>query len=137
MASLQIDSFMHKGLISTNANESVMSVTCTMKENRIGAIAITDDAGKIIGMFSERDLVNKVIPDEMDLNTTKMETVMTSPVITIENNKTAQDAVLLMNDNKIRHLPVVNSEGVPIGMLGIRDIMSALMQQVIDDFMSK
>lgn len=132
---LQVKSFMHKGIVNANTTMSIKDVTCILKDNNIGAVGVTDNNGKLVGMFSERDLVKKVIPQGVDTNTTPVSEVMTSPVVTIDAAETAQEALVVMNDLGIRHLPVIDGSGGPVGMLGLRDIMNVLMQKMVNDFL--
>jgi len=86
-----------------------------MHEEHIGAIAVVDN-NRLIGIFSERDLMNRVVLQRRDPDNTVVGDVMTSPVITIQRTATADDA-LKLDEKHIRHLPVVNTDGKLAGML--------------------
>src|SRR5438046_7368181 len=102
-------------LVTVNAHASVMDAVRTMHEEHIGAIAVVDNS-RLIGIFSERDLMNRVVLQRRDPDNTRVGDVMTSPVITIQRSSTADDALKLMDEKRIRHLPVVMAAGNTAGL---------------------
>ncbi len=85
------------------------------------------DSGKLVGIFTERDLV-KSIADRVDLADKKVGEVMTSKLITLQKyqNEDLAIALTIMGENRIRHLPVVNDEGELIGIITQKNIRSAI-----------
>jgi len=108
-----------------------MDAVRTMHEERIGAIAVVDN-GRLSGIFSERDLMNRVVLQRRDTDNTPVGDVMTSPVITIERTSTADDALKLMDEKHIRHLPVVNIDGNLAGMLSVRSLLHEKVAELTD-----
>lgn len=119
----------HKGtsLVWAAYGSSVYDAIHKMAEKGIGALLIMQD-GKPVGMFSERDYARKVILEGRRSRETKVEEIMTSPLITIAGRATADAGLALMTKERIRHLPVID-EGELIGMVSIGDLVNA----VIDD----
>ena len=76
-----------------------------------------------LGIFSERDVMLRVVSENKDPKTTKMREVMTGPVLTIDKDTSTDDALKIMGERHIRHLPVVNEEGQVEGMLSIRHLL--------------
>jgi CBS domain-containing protein len=102
-----------------------------MHREHIGAIAVVDD-DRLIGIFSERDLMNRVVLEQLDTEQLRVEDVMTAPVITIHRSATADDALKLMDEKHIRHLPVINTDGTLAGMLSVRSLLHEKVQELTD-----
>ena len=118
-------------LVTVSARASVMDAVRIMHEEHIGAIAVVDN-DSLAGIFSERDLMNRVVLERKDPEQTRVGDVMTSPVITIPRSLTADDALKLMDERQIRHLPVVNIDGRLLGMLSVRSLLHEKVQELTD-----
>ena len=118
-------------LVTVSADASVMHAVRTMHEEHIGAVAVVDD-GRLAGIFSERDLMYRVVLERQDPDHTRIGDVMTSPVITIQRSMTSDDALRLMDEKQIRHLPVVNVDGKLAGMLSVRTLLHEKVQELTD-----
>ena len=108
-----------------------MDAVRTMHEEHIGAIAVVQN-DRLAGIFSERDLMYRVVLEGRDPDRTQVGDVMTSPVITIERSMTADDALRLMDERQIRHLPVVNIDGKLLGMLSVRSLLHEKVEELKD-----
>jgi CBS domain-containing protein len=93
-----------------------------MSDKKIGAVCILDADDNLTGIFSERDLLNRVVVKKLDPAVVPIHDVMSETLYVIECNDTPHDALELMEKVGSRHLPVVD-EGRFIGMLSMRDIM--------------
>ena|SRR5438093_462255 len=118
-------------LVTVSVGASVMDAVRTMHEGHIGAVAVVDN-DRLAGIFSERDLMYRVVLDRKDLDRTRVGDVMTSPVTTIERSMTADDALRVMDEKQIRHLPVVNADGRLAGMLSVRSLLHEKVQELTD-----
>jgi CBS domain-containing protein len=118
-------------LVTVSARSSVMDAVRTMHEQHIGAVAVVNN-DRLIGIFSERDLMNRVVLEGQDPHNTHVEDVMTAPVITIQRSLTADDALKLMDEKHIRHLPVINTDGRLAGMLSVRSLLHEKVQELTD-----
>ncbi|HEY6139268.1 MAG TPA: CBS domain-containing protein [Thermoanaerobaculia bacterium] len=103
------------------STESVRDAARRMTEWNVGAIAIVD-GGKLVGVFSERDLMTRVVAAGLDPDGTPIDTVMTKNIGVAEPVENIDDALGKMYSLKCRHLPVVDS-GKLIGMLSLRDLL--------------
>jgi CBS domain-containing protein len=103
------------------STESVRQVARRMTDWNVGAIAIVDD-GKLVGVFSERDLMTRVVAAGLDPDGTPIDNVMTKNIGIAEPVEDIDDALGKMYSLKCRHLPVVDS-GKLIGMLSLRDLL--------------
>ena len=118
-------------LVTVSVEASVMDAVRKMHEEHIGAIAVVDN-DRLEGIFSERDLMYRVVLERKDPEQTRVGDVMTSPVITIPRSLTADDALKLMDEKQIRHLPVVNIDNRLVGMLSVRSLLHEKVQELTD-----
>jgi CBS domain-containing protein len=118
-------------LVTVHGRSSVMDAVRAMHHEHIGAVAVVDD-NTLIGIFSERDLMNRVVLEQLDPERVRVSDVMTSPVITVHRSATADDALKLMDEKHIRHLPVINSDGKLAGMVSVRSLLHEKVQDLTD-----
>ncbi|MEM1685007.1 MAG: CBS domain-containing protein [Acidilobaceae archaeon] len=93
-----------------------------MYRENIGSIIVTSPEGRVLGIFTEKDLV-RVIGEGKPLST-KLGEVMTKDPITVREEDTIVKAVTILSEKRIRHLPIVDSEGRIKGVVSVRDIVS-------------
>jgi CBS domain-containing protein len=111
-----------KPAVRVERNASVMAAIGLMYERRVGA-AVVLQGGRAEGIFTERDLMVKVVLKKLDPERTLISAVMTSPVVPIEVDKSIADALRVMIDLHVRHLPVIDKDGQVLGMLSMRHLM--------------
>ncbi len=107
---------------SMKATASVMEAAEFMAQRKIGAVCVMDDAGKLIGVFSERDLLNRVVVPKHDPALMKLGDVTSKLRAVIRCDETPQQALERMEQIGSRHLPVVDGEKW-VGMLSMRDLL--------------
>jgi CBS domain-containing protein len=100
---------------------SVADVSRKMAELNIGAIVVMED-GRLSGVFSERDLLTRVILGRLDPEVTPVSQVMTTQVATVQETAGVEAAMESMRYHQCRHLPVIRGEEV-VGFLSMRDLM--------------
>ena len=108
-------------LIHANPSDNVRQVARLMADRNVGAIAVLD-SGRLVGVFSERDIMARVVAAGLDPEATPVSSVMTKELIVADAGDGVGEALQKMYDRKCRHLPVVRS-GKLIGMLSIRDLL--------------
>jgi len=111
-------------LASARPLTAVVDAAREMNERRVGALVVLDDDGRLVGMFSERDVLTRVVAAGRDTATTRVGDVMTSPVIACEPRTCLDDIRALMRERRIRHMPVVDN-GAVIGMVSLGDLNTA------------
>ncbi len=99
-----------------------------MRERRIGAVLITK-AGGLVGIFTERDLLNRVVGERLDPDATKLSEVMTSNPDSIGPDDRCRVALDLMQSKGYRHLPVVHGEKI-VGVISVRDLFNAVRKDL-------
>src|SRR3954452_23512480 len=92
-----------------------------MKKKDVGALMVVDDA-KLVGIFTERDALFRVLAENRDPRSTLVVSVMTPDPRTIEPDKTFAEALLMMHEGGFRHVPVLEN-GRPVGMVSARDAL--------------
>jgi CBS domain-containing protein len=102
-----------------------------MASRRIGAVMI-GEGQTLLGIFTERDLMTKVVVPGRDPDKVRLSEVMTGKPDTIKPEETAVDALLRMQRGGYRHLPVVEN-GRLVGMVSVRDIYAAVLGEVEDE----
>ena len=107
--------------ISVGRGTSVMDALAVMREGSVDTVFVVEH-GVVVGAFTHRDLAVRVVLGRRDPDSTPVGEVMTSPAITLPTGATVADALDTMAVNGVPQLPVVTSEGVITGMVGLRDI---------------
>jgi CBS domain-containing protein len=111
-------------VVSIQKGATVMDAVRAMVERNVGATAVLDDK-RLVGVFTERDVVTRVVLRRLDPDTTPVAEVMTTRVLTVREETDRSTVLRLMSENHIRHLPVVDSEGVVLTMLSMRHLLRA------------
>ncbi len=117
---------MRKEVIQLPAEATVRSASRLMAEQGIGAVLVMKDEA-IQGIFSERDALKRVLAEDLDPDTTTLAEVMTREMVTLDPDAFAVDALRLMSEVGIRHLPIVEQDKV-VGMISLRDFIGAEFQ---------
>ena len=106
---------------TVSRSATVSDAVREMNEKGVGALVVVD-AGRPIGMFTERDVLRRVVDADKDPAQTRVSSVMTRDVATISPADHVEDAMTLMTRRRFRHLPVVE-DGRLIGMVSSGDLM--------------
>ncbi|MFQ5401007.1 MAG: CBS domain-containing protein [Anaerolineae bacterium] len=110
---------------STSPDASVYEALQLLAEKNIGALVVLQDE-KLVGIVSERDYARKVVLHGKTSMKTPVRKIMTEEVITIDTGTTVEEAMTLMTEKRIRHLPVVEGEKI-IGVVSIGDLVKAII----------
>jgi len=121
-------------LFAVRRNATVAEAARTMTEQNVGIVAVLEE-DRLVGVFSERDAVRRVIDRGLDPRETTVGEVMTRDLVIAEENQDYQTAMRTMDQANIRHLPVVRG-GQVVSMLSIRDLMRVDMQRLGEELRS-
>lgn len=113
-------------IYTVTPDTTVLDAIKLMANKGIGALVVTDDAGKVAGILSERDYTRKVILMERTSKDTLVSEIMTAKVLTVTTNVLVKECLKLMTDKHLRHLPVVEDEKL-IGLVSIGDLVKTAM----------
>ena len=125
MPAITVSSIMSKNIYSLNENRTVADAARVMKETKTGSILVVDPQGRIVGVVTERDLVYKILAEGRDAQT-RLKEIMTRDIKTVKPSSTLAEAAKIMIEMEVRHIPVVDEAGRPVGMLSIRDLIESV-----------
>lgn len=128
-----ITDLMNTDIVVIPSDATVAEAARKMTENGVGALLVVDD-GKLTGLFSERDLLCRVVARGRDPRAVHVGDVATVEVVTLAPDMPASECLAAFKRQKVRHLPVVEN-GRPIGVVGLRDLltyMSDVIERAID-----
>ena len=104
-----------------DAGQTVFEAARAMVERNIGAVPVLRD-GLLVGIFSERDLMKRVVVEGRDPRTTRVEEVMTEDPLTVRPDESLETCLVLMRRHGFRHLPVCDGKELK-GIVSLRDIL--------------
>ena len=122
-------------LLTLSADVSVRQAAKLMAERHIGAVLITAD-GRLEGIFTERDVLNKIVAPGRDPEAVKLGEVMTRNPDTVSPDATALDTLIRMQTKGYRHVPVVD-DGELIGIVSVRDLFNAVKRELEEDIQER
>lgn len=110
-----------QALRCTRVSDTVLAATQRMNDYGIGALLVIDE-GRLVGIFTERDVLRRVVAAERHPARTLVGDVMTTEIACCTPNTSVDDARNIFRQHRIRHLPVVDAEGEVQGLISIGDL---------------
>jgi CBS domain-containing protein len=120
---------MSNPVITMDEDEASNKAAAKMDMNDVGAVIVTNKAGKSIGIITERDLVVRVLAKNIKPDTVKAKEIMTTPLVTIEPEATISDAARRMTRLDIRRLGVIY-KGNLLGIISSKDILGVMPELI-------
>ena len=118
---MQVRDAMHAGVTWVGPETSINELARKMRDEDIGAIPIGEN-DRLIGMVTDRDLAIRALADGKDISKLTARDVMTKGIVYCRTDQSLEDAVHLMEEKKIRRLPVIDKDKRLVGMLSLGDI---------------
>jgi signal-transduction protein with cAMP-binding, CBS, and nucleotidyltransferase domain len=115
------------GTVTVEASASILEAVRQMDRANTGSVVVLEGR-QVVGIFTERDLMRRVVLKGLDLENTPVSAVMTRDLIYAEPNDPAEEAMAKMTHHRCRHLPVVEA-GTLLGVVSIGDLMKELTEQ--------
>ncbi len=112
---------MTAGIRIAEPEENLPHAAKKMRTQNIGALPVVEN-GKLIGMLTDRDIAIRVVGDNKDPSTVKVRDIMSDECFWCAENEQLEDAVRIMEQNRVRRLPVMNDNREIVGMLSIEDV---------------
>lgn len=112
---------------SVSPDQSVHEAMAQLSERNVGALPVIED-GRLLGIFSERDCVRRVMLARRSSTETRVRNVMTSPVKSVRVTESVDTCMRIMTDLRIRHLPVLEADKV-VGMISVGDLVKAQLHE--------
>ena len=116
-----------KRLVLAAPDTSVSAAARLMAANRVGAVMVIEGT-RLVGIFTERDALFRVIAGQRDVETTRLAEVMTPAPVTVSPQESFGYALILMHENGFRHVPVVEN-GEPVGMVSARNALDPDLEE--------
>jgi CBS domain-containing protein len=113
--------------VTVKSTATVEEAIAAMNENHVGCALIVEASGKLVGIFTERDVLTKVAGRKLDLKV-KVDKVMTAAPFTLPPSASIGFALAKMTDEGYRHIPLVKNDGKPAGVIAVRDIVAWLVE---------
>lgn len=123
-----------KPAISVTIDQPVNDAIRLMQTKRLGCVLVTSNA-KLLGIFTERDVLKKILGVQFDLSTTPITEVMTTNPQFLYEDDTIAYALNYMDLGGYRHIPIVNAKLEPVGLVSIKDIVSYVIQHFADEIL--
>ena len=126
------DILVGRSLVTATKEMTVRAASKLMVEKKIGALLVVENS-RIAGIFTERDALNKVLAASLDPDKTPLSQVMVADPQTIRADKPLAYALYMMAEGGFRHVPVVDGNGAPLGMVSARDALGQDMVELERD----
>jgi len=120
---------------TVDIGDAMWKVVEAMKSKNRGAVLVTEE-GKLVGIFTERDLVSRLDHDDALWSHVVVKDVMTPHPTVVRPYESVAEAMRLLIQGRRRHLPVVDDKGKVLGLLSIRDILAYVASKFPDDMMN-
>ncbi len=125
----------HKPL-SVKSDDDVESVVGLLRANKVGCVLVTDHNGKLVGIFSERDVLLKVIQGYPGNKGKPVSEFMTPDPVTQQPDATIGFVLNLMSTGGFRHMPILDSDGLAFGVVSVKDVIDFIVKSFTDDLLS-
>lgn len=114
-------------IFTVESGTSVKAAVNYMAEKGVGLVPVMKE-GKLVGVFSERDLVKRVIAKDKDLNSTLVDDVMSTNLVIAKIDETTEQAMAKMKEAKTRHILIIDNDQL-VGVLSVRDLLEIDLNQ--------
>lgn len=121
------DIIMGREIFTVESGTSVKAAVNYMAEKGVGLVPVMKE-GKLVGVFSERDLVKRVIAKDKDLNSTLVDDVMSTNLVIAKIDETTEQAMAKMKEAKTRHILIIDNDKL-VGVLSVRDLLEIDLNQ--------
>jgi CBS domain-containing protein len=115
----------HQSVFTITPADSVFDAVKLMSEKNIGALLVTEGE-EVVGIITERDYARKIILMSRSSKETPVREIMTSAVLYVHPSQTSEECMMLMTENRLRHLPVMDGNKL-IGLISIGDLVKAII----------
>ncbi len=119
-------------VFKVGSHQCIADAAVKLSEKKIGALLVEDQGGAIVGILSERDIVRGMGPHGADLHDVAVAELMTKDVIRCSPGDTVNEAMVMMSDRRIRHLPVFDGDEL-VGFISINDLVRCRIKEMQDE----
>ncbi len=111
----------NSNVVTVRPSTTLVEAAQALTTHKIGVLVVTDDAGRLLGIISERDLTKAIVQYLAGLIDRRVADVMTRTVVTCSPDDSVAEVLYLMNANRIRHIPILDRDAL-VGIISIRDV---------------
>jgi CBS domain-containing protein len=129
---MNVYSVCRKPAVCVPTTASVREALQAMTQEEVGGVVVIEN-GKAAGIFTRRDAIERVVLAKLSLETTRVSSVMTSPVEVLSQDTDLSDAMKLMATRPFNHIPVVDSESKVVGLATTKRIMKQTIEKLSDE----
>lgn len=123
---LRAEDVMTQPPVTASMDTNLREISKLMVEKRVGSVLIVDEDGKLRGIVTERDIVFGCA-EGWNAEERRAWEVMTENPIAVKPNENILDVIKKMRDLNVRHMPVVDDEGRPVGVISARDVLDMVL----------
>jgi CBS domain-containing protein len=116
-------------IFKIKSTDCIADAAVALTDKKIGALLVEDDSGKIAGILSERDIVGGMGPHGADLHDVPVSELMTTRLVKCAPDDTVLEAMAMMTDRRIRHLPVFDGDEL-VGLISVGDLVKCRISEV-------
>jgi CBS domain-containing protein len=120
---MQVKDLMSGSPITVDREETVSAAARLLSRHNVGALPVTSQGGKLVGMLTDRDIAVRCVAANYDPNITRVRTIMSTGAVTVPAEESGLRAAKTMGKHQIRRLPVTEN-GKLVGMLSQKDLIS-------------
>lgn len=113
-------------VVTVSPDETIQNVAKLMKKKHIGSVIVTEGE-KIVGVFTERDIANKIVPEGVNAAKTAVSKHMTRNPLTVDREDPIEKVFELLSRRRFRHVPITD-DGKPVGMVSLSDFAGVLRE---------
>lgn len=122
--------------VRVKADAKLLDVVTVIREHKRGAVVIEDDDGKLVGIFTETDLVQRVAHDTQKWQDSPVGEMMTREPKRLLASASIAEALALMQQHTFRNIPIVDDNNHVVGIISIRDILAHLAEHFPEEFIN-
>ena len=121
---MQVKDLMSDSPITVDREETVAAAARLLSRHNVGALPVTTQGGKLVGMLTDRDITVRCVAANYDPNITRVRTVMSTGAVTVKAEESGNQAAKTMGKHQVRRLPVTQ-DGKLVGMVSQKDLVTA------------
>ena len=126
----------HEAILFVRGGDLVIDVVKSMVDDEFGAALVMSESDELLGIFTDRDVVSKVVYASVDAERTPISEVMSQDVVTINEVESLDAAIHCIQINQISHLPIEGEKGGVVGMLTIRRLFHDKVTELLNGLRS-
>lgn len=123
MEAKYVEEIMRKEVLTVKESTTIYDAVALMSMNDVGAVVVVNTLGRPIGIFTERDVLKRVVLGGLEVRHETVKLVYTKKLVTVKPKDDLKEALKKMKEGHFRHLAVMDEEGKMAGMLSARDLI--------------